>query len=186
VALFGGGSRWRTGPLNSVIPRLLRDVRSFARPSWLLVDRCNGIDSLPDGASGSRDRGARAGRSGSTTVRAAPSTLRTRDLLLLAESERGRGLLARCQLEWSLAGSGRSELARWTNSSVVRPPLRVSNSVVEAHAMVVLHDRYLGAANETSAFHMLKVAGGESLVCVTSFSASRRSKPWAECARDRS
>jgi hypothetical protein len=68
--------------------------------------------------------------------------------------------------EWSLQDLAVSELARWTNPSVVAASAKAFLAVVaEAHAMVVpcMID-HLGSANETSAIPLLlQIAVGECL-----------------------
>jgi hypothetical protein len=158
-------------PLHPVIPRLLR--RSPDRlidRLGLLLTAANGIDSLPAmvrlvHAAGEPVLGVLESRLSEPRRQRVATAIY---LLASADPKRLAEALPRAlpSWEWSLQDLAVSELARWTNPSVVAASAKVFLTLlVEAHAMVVpcMID-HLGAANETSAIPMLlKVAAGECL-----------------------
>ncbi len=159
------------GPLNPVIPRLLR------RCPDRLIDRLGLLLTAPDGMDFLPAMVRLVHGTGEPVLGALESRLyeprRQRiataiHLLASADPKRLAGALPRAlpSWEWSLQDLAVSELARWTNPSVVAASAKAFlTTVAEAHAMVVpcMID-HLGSANETSAIPLLlKVAAGEYL-----------------------
>ncbi len=158
-------------PLNPVIPRLLRRSpdRLIDRLS-LLLGAPNGMDSLP--AMVRLIHGTGEPVLGALELRLyEPRRQRTGaaiHLLASADPKRLAGALPRAlaSWEWSLQDLAVSELARWTNPTVVATCAQAFlATVAEAHAMVVpcMID-HLRFANHTSATPLLRqIAAGEHL-----------------------
>jgi len=158
-------------PLHPVIPRMLRRCpdRLIDR-LWLLLTAADGIDSLPAmvrlvHAVGEPVLGALESRLYEPRRQRTATAIY---LLSAADPKRLAGALQRAlpSWEWSLQDLAVSELARWTNPSVVAASTKAFLALlVEAHAMVVpgMID-HLGSANETAAVPLLlQVAAGECL-----------------------
>jgi hypothetical protein len=158
-------------PLNPVIPRLLR------RCPDRLIDRLGLLLTAPDGVDSLPAMVRLVHATGEPVLGVLESRLyeprRQRiaaAIYLLASSDPKRlaAALPRAlpSWEWSLQDLAVTELARWTNPSVVSACAKAFLALlVEAHAMVVpgMID-HLGSANETSAAPLLlKVAAGECL-----------------------
>jgi len=158
-------------PLNPVIPRLLRRCpdRLIDRLG-LLLTAADGIDSLPAmvrlvHATGEPVLGVLESRLYEPRRQRIATAIY---LLASSDPKRLAAALPRAlpSWEWSLQDLAVTELARWTNPSVVSASAKAFLALlVEAHAMVVpgMID-HLGSANETSAAPLLlKVAAGECL-----------------------
>ena len=158
-------------PLNPVIPRLLRRCPDrLVDRLGLLLTTSGGIDSLPAmvrlvHAVGEPVLGVLESRLYEPRRQRIATAIY---LLASSDPKRLAGALPRAlaSWDWSLQDLAVSELARWTNPSVVSASAKAFLALlVEAHAMVVpgMID-HLGSSNETSAIPMLlKVAAGECL-----------------------
>jgi hypothetical protein len=158
-------------PLNPVIPRLLRRCPDrLVDRLGLLLTASSGIDSLPAmvrliHAVGEPVIGLLESRLYEPRRQRIATAIY---LLASSDPKRLAGALSRAlpSWDWSLQDLAVSELARWTNPSVVSASAKAFLALlVEAHSMVVpgMID-HLGSSNEASAIPLLlKVAAGECL-----------------------